>query len=291
MVWLKRDHRAYVSSNMAYDFEGALFFSLLTLLGLRESDYVLDIGCGSLRAGRLLIPFLQRGHYYGLEPDEQLVRQGIGREIGYELVRLRAPVFVHNPDFRLEGVDRRFDCILAQSIFSHASGSQVRACLALVAEVLDEGGVFLATYYAGDTSYAGDAWVYPGHVQYRPDDLENMVAAVGLRMRHFAWPHPKQQSWVMIARSEQALAEREMEERELLLAERAGHLVTKQELLDGVWRDTAVGDAVLATVVREIRSVLGAFAWPRDRHEGRRALPSRSSGTGSPVLLSRSRSV
>lgn len=45
-----------------------------------------------------------------------------------------------------------------------------------------------------------------------------------------------------------------------LLAERAGQLVTKQELLDGVWADTAVGDAVLATVVREIRSVLGDSA-------------------------------
>jgi SAM-dependent methyltransferase len=229
MVWPKRDHRAYVSSNRElYDFEGALLFSLLALLGLRESDYVLDVGCGSLRAGRLLIPFLQRGHYYGLEPDEQLVRQGIGREIGHELVRLRAPVFVHNPDFRLDGLAQRFDCILAQSIFSHASGDQVRACLALVAEMLGDGGVFLATYYAGETSYAGDAWVYPGHVQYRPDDLENMVAAVGLRMRHFVWPHPTEQRWVMIARSEQALAEREMEERELLLAERAGRLAVSR---------------------------------------------------------------
>jgi DNA-binding winged helix-turn-helix (wHTH) protein/predicted ATPase len=42
-----------------------------------------------------------------------------------------------------------------------------------------------------------------------------------------------------------------------VLAERAGGLVTKQELLDAVWADTAVGDAVLTTVVREIRSALG----------------------------------
>jgi predicted ATPase/DNA-binding winged helix-turn-helix (wHTH) protein len=45
-----------------------------------------------------------------------------------------------------------------------------------------------------------------------------------------------------------------------LLAERAGQLVTKQELLAKVWPDTAVGDAVLATIVREIRSVLGDSA-------------------------------
>lgn len=42
-----------------------------------------------------------------------------------------------------------------------------------------------------------------------------------------------------------------------LLAERAGQLVTKQELLASVWSDAAVGDAVVATVIREIRGVLG----------------------------------
>lgn len=42
-----------------------------------------------------------------------------------------------------------------------------------------------------------------------------------------------------------------------LLVERHGQLVTKLELLDRVWPDTAVGDAVLATVIREIRKTLG----------------------------------
>jgi SAM-dependent methyltransferase len=222
MVWPRRDHRAYVGSNRElYGFEGALVFSLLTLLGLRESDCVLDVGCGSLRVGRLLIPYLQPGHYCGLEPDEQLVRQGIEREVGTELTRLRAPVFVHNPDFRLDGVEQRFDFILAQSIFSHASQVQVRACLALVANVLRDDGVFLCTYYTGESSYAGEDWVYPGHVQYRPDDLAGMVAGAGLHLRNFAWPHPTGQQWAMVARSEQVLAEREFGEREVLLAERA----------------------------------------------------------------------
>ena len=222
MVWPRRDHRAYVSSNRElYDFEGAFVFSLLTLLGLRESDCVLDVGCGSLRAGRLLIPYLERGHYFGLEPDARLVRQGIEREIGTELTRLRAPVFVHNPDFHLDGVETRFDFILALSIFSHASQAQVRACLALVAKALRDDGAFLCTYYAGESSYAGEDWVYPGHVQYRPDDLAGMVAGAGLHLKNFAWPHPTGQQWAMVARSEQVLAEREMEERHMLLAERA----------------------------------------------------------------------
>ena len=41
------------------------------------------------------------------------------------------------------------------------------------------------------------------------------------------------------------------------LAERAGRLVTKDELLDAIWTDTAVTDAVLKVCVRDIRKALG----------------------------------
>lgn len=41
------------------------------------------------------------------------------------------------------------------------------------------------------------------------------------------------------------------------LAKHRGETVTKQELLDTVWRDEPVGDAVLKTVIREIRRHLG----------------------------------
>src|SRR5262245_28721881 len=41
------------------------------------------------------------------------------------------------------------------------------------------------------------------------------------------------------------------------LVRHAGRLVTKQELLDEVWRDIAVTDAVLKVGIREIRRALG----------------------------------
>src|SRR5262245_9253284 len=40
------------------------------------------------------------------------------------------------------------------------------------------------------------------------------------------------------------------------LAERPGRLVTKQELLDAVWRETCVSDSVLKVCIREIREAL-----------------------------------
>jgi len=54
-------YTAYVGPPNQYDFMGATQFRLLTTLGLREHHAVLDFGCGSLRAGRLLIPYLLEG--------------------------------------------------------------------------------------------------------------------------------------------------------------------------------------------------------------------------------------
>ena len=43
----------------------------------------------------------------------------------------------------------------------------------------------------------------------------------------------------------------------LYLAEHAGQLVTKDELLEVVWSQTYVGEAALAVCIREIRQALG----------------------------------
>ena len=59
-------HREYVGKPEAFDLLGGRHFVLLYLLGLREHHCVLDVGCGSLRSGRLLIQYLAPGRYYGL---------------------------------------------------------------------------------------------------------------------------------------------------------------------------------------------------------------------------------
>ena len=55
------DYREYVGTSERYDIGGAIQFNLLTTLGLREHHRLLDVGCGSLRAGRLFIPYLLKG--------------------------------------------------------------------------------------------------------------------------------------------------------------------------------------------------------------------------------------
>jgi cyclopropane fatty-acyl-phospholipid synthase-like methyltransferase len=53
-----KHYKAYVGPPTQYDFMGATQFRLLCTLGLREQHKVLDFGCGSLRAGRLLLSYL-----------------------------------------------------------------------------------------------------------------------------------------------------------------------------------------------------------------------------------------
>jgi SAM-dependent methyltransferase len=192
-----------------YDVVSALQFSLLTLLGLREHHQLLDVGCGSLRGGRLFIPYLQPGHYFGIEPNAWLIREGIAHEIGADLIALKQPRFAHNDDFNLAVFDTRFDFILAQSIFSHAGPTQIRHGLASAHRALKPGGLLVATFGERLADEAVDEWVYPGLNFYRWSSLAGFCAEAGWHCRKLDWPHP-QQTWFAAAidlRRLEALAE------------------------------------------------------------------------------------
>src|SRR5687768_2552037 len=113
-------YRAYVGPPDRYDFMSATQFALLHATGLREGHRVLDFGCGSLRLGRLLIPFLREGRYFGIDPNRWLIEDGIARELGYSAVTLKRPRFDTNSDFDCGVFERRFDFVVAQSIVTHA---------------------------------------------------------------------------------------------------------------------------------------------------------------------------
>lgn len=199
-------HRAFVGPPEKYDLACAGQFSLLTALGMREHHTLLDIGCGSLRGGKLFIPYLDAGGYFGIEPEQWLVDEGIAGEIGRDLVDLKKPVFSNDADFTLSTFGRRFDWMLAQSIFSHATQEQIRRCLCQAKSTLAPTGIFAATYFVGDSNYDGDEWVYPGLVHYRTEFFAEMVANAGLACMTLNWSHPNNQTWVAIAHPENLAA-------------------------------------------------------------------------------------
>ena len=199
-------HRAYVGPIAEYDVGAAHQFNLLTMvLGLREYHSLLEIGCGSLRAGRLLITYLLADRYCGLEPNRWLVEAGLEHELGATLAAARRPVFEHNEEFELGAFGRSFDFIIAQSILSHTSQSQMLRCMESAAAVLEPEGIFAATFVEGE-DYTGDAWVYPEIVTFTLDTVSRLAERAGLRCHPLAWNNQNHQRWVLLTRPERQAA-------------------------------------------------------------------------------------
>src|SRR5213083_2523340 len=192
-------YRAYVGPPEDYDLIAAMTFNLVTTLGLRQHHSLLDIGCGSLRIGRLLIPYLNRGKYFGVEPNEWLVDEGISRELGETLVEIKRPIFFfsNSPD-TISQAKISFDFALAQSIFSHCGLDLIQAWLSAISRSLAQDGVLIATFLVGDDDAAQTGWIYPDCVKYRPATLERAAKDVNLRFEILDWKHPRQ-TWALFA--------------------------------------------------------------------------------------------
>lgn len=203
------DHyRAFVGPPGRFDLMSSAQFALLHMLGLRESHRVLDFGCGSLRLGRLLIPYLAPERYFGVEPEAWLVEEGFARELGNEARALKSPTFQHNSDYRCDGFGQAFDFIIAQSIFSHTGVKAGRLALASFAEVLSERGLVLANWLIGE-EHGFDPetadWVYPECVIHSPERVERLIAEAGLVGAPCGWHHHGGLTWYVLARSPEAL--------------------------------------------------------------------------------------
>jgi len=195
-------YRAFVGPPARYDIIGASQMALLHLLGLRDHHSVLDFGCGSLRLGRMLIPYLQAGGYFGIDPNAWLVEDGLDRELGRDAAALKRPRFDHNSDYRADVFDgQRFDFIIAQSIFTHTGYASSLKILQAFAGVLKPGGLAVINWYMPNDNAAAQAmdWVYPGLVEYSAETIARLAATAGLALRPTPWPHPAGLRWDLLA--------------------------------------------------------------------------------------------
>jgi SAM-dependent methyltransferase len=203
-------YRAFVGPPEDYDLIAAMAFNLLTTLGLRQYHRLLDIGCGSLRIGRLLIPYLNEGHYTGIEPNKWLVEEGIQREIGKDLIRIKKPNFVFSDNAKTLPREIPFDFALAQSIFSHCTLELIERWLLEISEFLKPDGVLVATFKKGDKDYyhengiteediQGDGWIYPKGPYYKVDTMRALAIKTGFRFQRLDWAHPRQ-TWAIFAK-------------------------------------------------------------------------------------------
>lgn len=207
-------YRAYVGPPNRFDFMSATQFSLLFTLGLRDHHRVLDFGCGSLRLGRLLIPFLRPGGYFGVEPNAWLIDDALANETGRDVVAIKRPRFSHNSDFDCGVFGEKFEFIIAQSIVTHCGPDLFQKAMDGFASVLADDGVVALSYWNTPKPLAqrpADGWHYPSSVKYLEAEVDAFTRKAGLVGMAIPWHHPGA-SWYLAARrperlpSEQELA-------------------------------------------------------------------------------------
>jgi len=194
-----KHYRAFVGPPGDYDLVSAMTFNLLTTLGLRQHHELLDVGCGSLRVGRLLIPYLNVGHYTGVEPNRWLVEEGICREVGSDQIRAKRPQFFYADTTRVLPAGKTFDFAVAQSIFSHCGRDLLEQWLADLAPRLRDTGALAATFLTADEDCRQLGWVYPRCVNYRVDTMASLARNLGFTLVLLDWKHPRQQ-WALYAK-------------------------------------------------------------------------------------------
>jgi SAM-dependent methyltransferase len=201
------DHRAYVGPGDQYDLIGGAQFALLYALGLRAHHRLLDIGCGSLRAGRMLIAYLERGRYTGVEPNPWLVRDALDAELGHDVIALKQPHFDETGDFGLVHLGH-FDFVLAQGIATNTGPALLAPLLGGIAQTLASGGLAAITVIhpgSGDREAVpvalhdrdAEPWRYPGCYAYTEADVTTAVQAAGLAGRPIDWFHPRHRWWLL----------------------------------------------------------------------------------------------
>jgi cyclopropane fatty-acyl-phospholipid synthase-like methyltransferase len=193
-----KHYRAYIGPPEDYDLVAAMSFNLLTTLGLRQHHTLLDVGCGSLRLGRLFIPYLNAGNYTGIEPNRWLVEEGIQRETGHEQIRIKQPHFYFGASAESLPADEFYDFAVAQSIFSHCGPDLLDRWLGGIAMHLNDTGALAATFLIGEDCQE-NGWLYPKSIRYRVATMEQHAQTAGLAFQLLDWRHPRQQ-WALYAK-------------------------------------------------------------------------------------------
>ena len=204
------DHyRGYVGPPRRFDFMSSTQFALLHSLGMREEDKILDVGCGSLRLGRLLIPFLRPAGYFGIDPNTWLIEEGIRHELGMDGVRLKTPSFASNSEFDFSEFGQKFDFIIAQSVATHTGPNLLTKLIGGASDALGPTGIFLFSYIRENApDPASDGWHYPACVAYSEADMLARLQDRGLVGRPIPWFHPAA-SWILAAHSADMLPSNE----------------------------------------------------------------------------------
>jgi SAM-dependent methyltransferase len=207
-------HRATVRGTAAFWEElGRLQLDYLVGQGLQESHYVLDVGCGPLRAGVHFIRYLEPGHYAGIDIRGDNLEYARKVELPRQGLEDKNPILLVNGAFEFEKLGQTFDYAIAQSVFTHLDLNSISRCLVEMAKVLRPGGGFYATIYENPQgkkfledirqSERVTSHYDRNYYHYDVETLRAACEGTGLKMEYMGdWGHPDNQKMVRFSRAD-----------------------------------------------------------------------------------------
>lgn len=193
-------HREYVGGD--WERLGRLQLDFMVAEGLRPQHTLVDVACGSLRAGRHFIRYLDRGGYLGIEKHADLVEAGLRYEVPWVTRRRKRPEFVVSDAFEFMGFSKPADFGIAQSLFTHLTPETIALCLSRLA-VWSPACPLYATFFEVDEPV--DNPVSPhDHAKFRYTraEMRQLAATAGVRFSYIGeWGHPRGQTMGVFAAS------------------------------------------------------------------------------------------
>jgi hypothetical protein len=141
-------HRAYTGELAVWEEIARLQYDFLIAHGLKPEHHLLDVACGCLRLGARVIPYLDAGHYAGIDRMQTLIDAGIDHELGREVYDAKRPLFICNGDFDFSELNGfRPDFAWSHSLFTHLIPESIERCLRNLRGVIADQGVYYTTFW------------------------------------------------------------------------------------------------------------------------------------------------
>ena len=168
--------KAYTGVPEYWGVSGDAQLELLKNEGLVKTNYILEVGCGSLNAAIPIINFMSLGHYVGIESEAWLVKTMIPLcDAG------RFPRFIINQHYDLKEWKSAnyFDYVISHSVFSHAPEWQVIQCLHNIRPYLKSGCKLYFSLRLGEDSHDVEWKDHPGNTFYSLNTITTYANMLG----------------------------------------------------------------------------------------------------------------
>jgi len=188
----KRTHRQMVGG--MWDEIGSLQFNFLKNQGLLPENTFLDIGCGSFRAGRFFIEYLNFGNYYGVDKQAKLVEIGKAEELGFLLSDKSPNIFITDK-FDFSTLNVKPDFVVAQSVFTHLNPKDIRLCLSNLAKISSAKTSFYCTFFEVQAPVMNISRSHSSRTfEYTADQMSKFGEKYGWNTDYIGdWQHPRNQ--------------------------------------------------------------------------------------------------